>query len=226
MIREQAGLTKLIWLALLIAAADALRNWQLSLLFIAVSTLTLSMAPIAVARWANIHVPTSFMLAVVTFVGGTLFLGEVYGFYDRFWWWDILMHFGSAMGFGLIGFVIIFMLFQGDRFAAPHWTIAFFAFCFAVAIGAAWEIFEFAMDQTFAMNMQKSGLIDTMTDLIVNLAGALIAALSGWLYLKGVSAPGVHHLLDEFIKRNPRFFRRFKPFDLTRTARNDTDRKL
>ena len=224
MIREQAWLTKLIWLALLIAAADALRNWQLSLLFIAVSTLTLSMAPIFVARWANIHVPTSFMLAVVAFVGGTLFLGEVYGFYDRFWWWDILMHFGSAMGFGLSGFVIVFMLFQGDRFAAPHWSIAFFAFCFAVMIGASWEVFEFAMDQTFGMNMQKSGLIDTMIDLIVNLVGALIAALSGWLYLKGISAPGVHHLLDEFITRNPRFFRRFKVFDVTRKTRNDADK--
>jgi hypothetical protein len=225
-IREQAWLTKLIWLALLIAAADALRNWQLSLLFIAVSTLILSLAPIVVARWANIHVPTSFMLAVVAFVGGTLFLGEVYGFYDRFWWWDILMHFGSAMGFGLTGFVIVFMLFQGDRFAAPHGTIAFFAFCFAVAIGAIWEIFEFAMDQIFGMNMQKSGLDDTMIDLIVNLVGALIAALSGWLYLKGVSAPGVHHLLDEFITRNPRFFRSFKQLDVKRTSRNDPDRPL
>ena len=164
------------------------------------------------------------MLTVVTFVGGTLFLGEVYGFYDRFWWWDILMHFGSAMGFGLIGFVVVFMLFQGDRFAAPHWTIAFCAFCFALAIGATWEVFEFAMDQIFDMNMQKSGLLDTMVDLIVNLVGALIAALTGWLYLKGVTAPGVHHLLDEFITRNPRFFRRFKPPDVTPTSRNDPDK--
>lgn len=220
MIREQAWLTKLIWLALLIAAGDALWNRQLSLMFIAVTTLALSLAPLIVARWADLHVPTSFMLAVVAFVGSTLFLGEVYGFYDRFWWWDIAMHFGSAMGFGLIGFVVVFMLFQGDRFAAPPWTIALFAFCFAMAIGAVWEIFEFAMDRTFGMNMQKSGLVDTMVDLIVNLVGALIAALAGWRYLKGTTAPGLHGLLDEFITRNPRFFRRFRP-PTTRHKRRD-----
>lgn len=224
MIREQAWLTKLIWLALLVAAADALRNWQLSLVFIALATLAVSLAPVIVARWADVHVPTSFMLAVVAFAGGTLFLGEVYGFYDRFWWWDMLMHFGSAMGFGLIGFVVVFMLFQGDRFAAPPWTIAFFAFCFAIATGATWEMFEFGMDQIFGMNMQKSGLDDTMTDLIVNVIGAFIAAVSGWLYLKGRSAPGLHAVLDEFILRNPRLFRRFKPPALPRKTPNDADR--
>ncbi len=222
MFRDQTWLTKLIWIALLIAAADALWNWQLSLLFIALSTLALSMAPAIVARWAQIHVPATFMLAVVAFVGGTLFLGEVYGFYVRFWWWDILMHFGSAMGFGLIGFVIVFMLFQGDRFAAPHWVIAFFAFCFAMANGAIWEIFEFAIDQIFGMNMQKSA-IDTMVDLIVNMIGALLAALAGLLYLKGISAPGVHRLIDEFIERNPRYFQRFKQIDVTRARRDDAD---
>ncbi|WP_235857743.1 hypothetical protein [Marimonas lutisalis] len=216
-------LTKLIWAALLIAAADALWNGQFSLLFIALATLALSMAPVFVARWADVHVPATFMLAVVAFVGGTLFLGEVYGFYDRFWWWDILMHGGSAVGFGLIGFVLVFMLFQGDRFAAPHWVVAVFGFCFAVAIGAAWEVFEFAMDQLFGMNMQKSGLVDTMTDLIVDIIGALFGALSGWLYLKGLYAPGMQRLIDEFIERNPRYFTRLKRPEVHNVGRNDAD---
>ena len=49
-IREQAWLTKLIWLALLIAASDAMRNWQLSFVFIAFATLAVSLAPVIVAR--------------------------------------------------------------------------------------------------------------------------------------------------------------------------------
>ncbi len=126
MLRDQSVLTKLVWAALLIIAADALIQWELSLLFIALATLSLSLAPVVVARWAQIHVPSSFMLAVVLFVGGTLLLGEVYGFYTRFWWWDMLMHGGSAVGFGLIGFVLVFMMFQGDKFAAPPAAVAFF----------------------------------------------------------------------------------------------------
>lgn len=210
MFRDQSLLTRLIWTALVIAAAEALITGRFSLAFIALVTLGLSMAPALVARWAQITVPKSFMLAVVMFVGGTIFLGEVFDFYERFWWWDIAMHGGSAIGFGLIGFVLIFMMFQGDKFAAPPSAIAFFAFCFAVAIGATWEIFEFGMDQLFGLNMQKSGLVDTMGDLIVDSIGALIGAGAGYAYLRGKQLGGMTGVIEDFIRRNPRFFRKWR----------------
>ncbi|EAQ01615.1 hypothetical protein OB2597_04223 [Pseudooceanicola batsensis HTCC2597] len=208
MFRDQSLLTRLIWLALIFAAAEALITWRLSLAFIALATLALSLVPVLIARWAEIRVPPSFMLAVVAFVGGTIFLGEVFDFYYRFWWWDIAMHGGSAIGFGLIGFVLVFMMFQGDRFAAPPSAIAFFAYCFALAIGAMWEVFEFAMDQSFGFNMQKSGLRDTMSDLIVDMAGALVGAGVGYAYLRGRALGGLTGMIDEFVARNPRFFRK------------------
>lgn len=49
--------------------------------------------------------------------------------------------------------------------------------------------FEFTTDQVFGTNMQKpmfsdySGLTDTMWDLIIDTTGALIASISGYLYL-------------------------------------------
>jgi hypothetical protein len=188
----------------------ALVQWRLELAFVALATLALSLAPVAVARWADIHVPPSFIAALVIFVGATLFLGEVFDFYERVWWWDIAMHAGSAIGFGLIGFVLVFMIFQGDRYAAPPIALAFMAFCFAIFIGTAWEVFEFAMDRLFGFNMQKSGLQDTMGDLIVNMAGAVVAAATGFAYLKGRARGGLAALIDEFVRTNPRFFRRFR----------------
>ncbi len=210
MFAEQTWLAKGIWALLVLFMLDALfvGNWPLA--FVSLATLVLSMAPVYVARWAEIVVPPSFVAAIVMFVGGTLFLGEVFDFYERFWWWDIAMHGGSAVGFGLIGFVLVFMMFQGDRFAAPPFAIAFFAFCFALAIGALWEIFEFGMDQLFGFNMQKSGLMDTMGDLMVDTAGALVGAGSGWAYLKWQSKGGLGRIIDDFVARNPRFFSRFK----------------
>jgi hypothetical protein len=139
-----------------------------------------------------------------------VFLGEVHNFYERFWWWDTMMHGGSAIGFGLIGFILVFMMFQGDRFAAPPLAVAFFAFCFALSIGTLWEVFEFAMDHFFGLNMQKSGLVDTMSDLIVDAVGALIGAGAGFGYLKGRAKGGLSSLLDEFVRTNPRLFRRFR----------------
>jgi hypothetical protein len=207
---EQTLLARAIWLALAGVVLAALVQWRLELAFVALATLALSLAPVVVARWADIHVPPSFIAALVIFVGATLFLGEVFDFYERVWWWDIAMHAGSAIGFGLIGFVLVFMIFQGDRYAAPPIALAFMAFCFAIFIGTAWEVFEFAMDRLFGFNMQKSGLQDTMGDLVVNMAGAVIAAATGFAYLKGRARGGLAALIDEFVRRNPRFFRRFR----------------
>mgnify|MGYP000061830312 CR=1 FL=1 len=208
MLREQSLVTRIVWGLLVISAAAALVEGRFSLTFVSLATLGLSMVPVYVARWAEIVVPPSFLAAVVLFVGGTVFLGEVFDFYNRFWWWDIAMHGGSAVGFGLIGFVLVFMMFQGDRFAAPPSAIAFFAFCFALAIGAMWEVFEFTMDQLFGLNMQKSGLMDTMGDLIVDMGGALLGALAGYFYLREQAFGGLTGVIEYFVSRNPRFFRK------------------
>lgn len=210
MFTEQTWVARLIWLALAGVVLTALFQLQLELAFVALATLALSLAPVVVARWADIRVPPSFIAAVVIFVGATMFLGEVLDFYERFWWWDIAMHGTSAVGFGLIGFVLVFMMFQGDRFAAPPVGLAFLSFCFAITIGTGWEIFEFAMDQIFGFNMQKSGLMDTMGDLIVNMLGALVAAATGFAYLKGQARGGLAAMIDEFVDDNPRFFSRFR----------------
>lgn len=208
MFADQTWLARAIWLALAGVVLAALVQLRLELAFVATATLALSLAPVFVARWAEVHVPPSFIAAMVIFVGGTLFLGEVFDFYERFWWWDIAMHGTSAVGFGIIGFVLVFMMFQGDRYAAPPIAVSFFGFCFAITIGTAWEIFEFAMDQAFGLNMQKSGLKDTMGDLIVDAIGALIGVATGFAYLKERSRGGLASLIDEFVDRNPRLFRR------------------
>ena len=210
MFAEQTWLARVIWLALAGVALTALALSRLELAFVALATLALSLAPVVAARWADVHVPPSFITVMVLFIGATLFLGEVLDFYERFWWWDIAMHGISAIGFGLIGFVLVFIMFQGDRYAAPHVALAFFALCFAMTIGTVWEIFEFAMDQLFGFNMQKSGLRDTMGDLIVNALGALAGAATGVGYLKGQARGGLGTMIDEFVRRNPRYFRRRK----------------
>ena len=208
MLSDQTLLARIIWSALAVTAVVAMTQTRWSLAFVALVTLVLSLVPVLVARWTEIRVPPGFITAVVIFVSATLFLGEVFDFYERFWWWDIAMHGGSAVGFGLIGFVLVFMMFQGDSFAAPHFAIVFFAFCFAATIGVLWEVFEFSMDRLFGLNMQKSGLLDTMGDLVVDLIGAGLGAASGYAYLKGLQHGGLTGIIDEFVRRNPRFFRK------------------
>jgi len=195
-------------LTLEMLASALTQNWPVG--FIALTTLLLTMVPELVVRRFDVELPLSVIAAVTLFVFATIFLGEVRDFYNLIWWWDIALHGGSAMGFGLIGVIFVLMLFEGDRYAAPPWALALLAFCFAVTIGALWEIFEFAMDQVFGLNMQKSGLTDTMWDLIVDAVGAFVAAVFGFFYFIGRAVGGPAAVLSEFVRLNERFFRRFR----------------
>jgi len=182
---RQYLITYLMWGLLLVSAVVAIWNGTWSVVFIALATLFLTLLPVISTAWTGVRLPAGFIAAVVFFITGTLFLGEVGDFYERFWWWDVLLHTGSAVGFGMLGTVLVVMLARGDRMAISPAIGALFAFSFAVSIGTIWEIFEFAMDQFFGLNMQKSGLMDTMADLIVDTIGAGFGATIGYLYLSG-----------------------------------------
>lgn len=202
-------LTWILFAVLLAATVYAVFSEHWSNVFVIVIALVLTLLPAAFSRRFNIRLPASFLVAISGFVFGTLFLGEVFNFYERFWWWDIILHGTSAIGFGIIGFLFIFYLFQGDKYAAPPWALGFIAFCFAVAVGAVWEIFEFGMDQVFGLNMQKSGLVDTMTDLIVDCVGATIGGVSGFFWLKEQQI-GLAGMIDEFVTLNRNGFKKLK----------------
>ena len=209
-LRNHPYISQIIWIVLLVAILAALATARWSLAFVSLLTLTLSLLPVLAAGQVGIRLPVRFVAGIVLFVFATIFLGEALDFYNRFWWWDIALHGGSAVGFGLIGFLFIFMLFDGNRYAAPAWAVGFMSYCFAVTIGVIWEIFEFGMDQLFGFNMQKSGLIDTMWDLILDTAGAALGAFSGFLYLKGRHLGGLTGVLQEFVQTNRRYFRKFR----------------
>ena len=91
--------------------------------------------------------------------------------------------------------------------------VALFAFVFAVAVGALWEIFEFAMDRLGGTQMQKpmfgdpSGLTDTMWDLIVDTLGAAAVSGLGWWYMHRHERSFIARWIGEFVRRNPRLFR-------------------
>lgn len=205
---DQSWPLKLVWLALLLEAAVALATGALSVAFIALATFALTLAPIYVQRLTGVKIPAGFTFAIALFLLATLFLGEVRDFYNRFWWWDSVLHFGSAIGFGLIGVVLMLILVRGDRLQASPFMVALFAFCFAVTIGAIWEIFEFAIDQTLGTNMQKSGLVDTMKDLIVDCIGAFLGAFAGYAHLKGWHRWLFTGAIRDFIESNAHLFGR------------------
>jgi hypothetical protein len=183
-------------------------NWLAT--FVAVCGLALTFLPQLLASRVSLRLPNSFLAAIALFVLATIYLGEMHDFYERLWWWDLVLHGTSAMGFGILGFLLIFMLFEGDRYAAPPWALGLLSFCAAMTVGVLWEIFEYAMDQLFGLNMQKSGLHDTMGDLIVNTIGAALAGLVGAAWLRGRGL-GLAGAFEAFVTANRHRFRKLAP---------------
>lgn len=189
-----------VWIVLILSIIVAVWEGWWPLAAMSTLTLVLSLAPNLLASRYDIALPMPFVVSIVVFIAASLIMGEVFDIYDRIWWWDIALHATSAIALGMVGFLFIYMLFDGDSFAAPPAALAFLAFTFALSIGAIWEIFEFGMDMAFGTTMQKSAL-DTMRDLIFDAIGAIIGALAGYTYLKNWRGP-LARLLAEFVRLN------------------------
>lgn len=169
-----------------------------------------TLLPLILGRQFDVRIPPEFEVLAVVFVYASLFLGEVHGYYIRYWWWDAVLHTGSGFLLGVLGFLLVYVLNERpdiDLHMRPRF-VAIFAFMFAVGMGALWEIFEFGMDQIFGLNMQKSGLVDTMWDLIVDTTGAAVIALLGWAYLRTAGNDSfLERWIVGFVRANPRLFK-------------------
>jgi hypothetical protein len=171
--------------------------------------LMITILPVVLGNRFAVKIPHGFETLTVLFVFMSLFLGEVQSYYARFWWWDLVLHSGSAFIMGILGFLLVYVLNEKRDLDINlnRNFVALFAFMFAVGIGAIWEVFEFTIDQIFGSNMQKSGLVDTMWDLIVDIIGAFIISVLGWGYIKTREADSfLERWIEEFIDKNPRFF--------------------
>lgn len=196
----------LAWCVLAGAVLYGLVAGRYPISFVALLTLGLTIVPLLLPSLVGIRIPSGFTAAIALFLIGTLLLGEAADFYERFWWWDLVMHGGSSIGLGLAGTVLMLILVRGQKLSAAPFTVAMFAFCFALSIGALWEIFEFSMDQVFGLNMQKSGLVDTMTDLMVGTLGGALGAAAGYVTLRWPMADGPARWVRDFVRALvPRF---------------------
>lgn len=157
--------------------------------------LILMFLPSFVAKKVTLKIPFSLYVVYVIFIYFAIYLGEVWHFFYKFKYWDVMLHSFSGIALGALGFTIVAFLNKDEhvRMSLTPFFVAFFAFCFGLACGALWEICEFTIDGVFGLNMQKfaladgtqfvgrKALLDTMKDLIVDTCGVLIATVAGYL---------------------------------------------
>lgn len=146
----------------------------------------------------NLQIPSTMLVLYALFLYSAIYLGEVRSFYYNVPHWDTILHTFSGAMLGALGFSFITLLNRTDKVPvnlSPAF-VALFAFCFALALGVVWEIYEYLADLIMGTNMQKYGtesgtlflgqaaLADTMKDLIVDTLGAIAISIIGYLSLK------------------------------------------
>ncbi|MGC9309392.1 MAG: hypothetical protein ACP5D2_01720 [Candidatus Nanoarchaeia archaeon] len=180
------GLMILIILLFLIAIILSIYEKQWVSFLIAIVGLFSVFLPTLLEKRFKIDIAEGLEIIVLIFLYSYFYLGEYLDFFYRIWWWDILLHGIGLFLVGLFSFYIVYALNRKKSIAVKlsAFFVALFAFCFALSIGVLWEIFEFLMDSLFNLNMQKSGLVDTMSDLIIGSFGAFIASVLGYVYMK------------------------------------------
>ncbi|MBQ9210674.1 MAG: hypothetical protein IJ153_11115 [Clostridia bacterium] len=163
-----------------------------------IAGLLVMMLPSVLERRLSLHIPHLMYVLYDVFLYCAVFLGEVHDFYYRVPYWDSILHFFSGLMLGTLGFILVDFLNRSNKTKVTLSPIfvSIFAFCFALAAGSIWEIYEYTIDGVMGLNMQKylladktikigrDALQDTMKDIIIDTAASLLAAVLGYLSIK------------------------------------------
>ena len=157
--------------------------------------LLVMMLPTFIARKWKIVVPNTIVILYFVFLYCAIYLGEVRNFYYVIPHWDTVLHAFSGAMLGALGFILVDLLNKDQKVSVnlSPFFISVFAFSFALAVGAIWEVYEFSFDALLGLNMQKhttetgvkligtAALSDTMKDIIIDALAALVVAVLGYL---------------------------------------------
>lgn len=170
-------------------------------LFMVIQAFVWSLVPTFLKKFYGIRTPHLLQAGVAIFMFATIFLGESGGFYERFWWWDLIWHTLAGIAFGLVGYMILILTYRKQNVVLAPLFTSIFAVSFSLCISTLWELLEFSIDFFLHTTMQPSGQ-DTMTDLFVALIGASISAFNGYRYLQFSERLGMGGVIDEAITKN------------------------
>ncbi|MFD0897171.1 hypothetical protein [Loigolactobacillus binensis] len=205
-------LSMLLSLTLTVVAVSTVpvtgRGKQLFLLLEIILGVVILLLPQWIARLGHFELPEILYVLFLLFIYGSVYLGTVYQFYGRVPYWDKILHVGSAMLLGCLGYALIGVFFRGKQLTqlSPLF-MSIFAFTFGLSVGVFWEFYEFTFDGLLGLDMQRfmvhgvllqgrAALMDTMGDLIADALGTFAVAALGYIGIRRDV-----HWLDKFMFR-------------------------
>jgi len=133
--------------------------------FVCLLTLILFTVPYWINQKLKIEIPSMLEITIFLFIFAAEILGEIQNFYGIFKYWDTILHTLNGFLCGAIGFSLIDILNNSEKFhikLSPAF-VALVAFCFSMTIGVLWEFFEFGADYIFKYDMQKDRVVQSIS---------------------------------------------------------------
>lgn len=132
-------------------------------------TLLLLYLPRVICRKLCVCMPKPFEIILYLFIFGSEILGETWGFYLKFRFWDSMLHLVCGFLMAAVGYTMIRNLNKGNTNIKLSPLFLFVTtLCFSVTIGVLWEFFEFFMDIFFKTDMQKDKMLSFISSVSLN----------------------------------------------------------
>lgn len=139
--------------------------------------------------------PTSIEVSLLLIIYIGYVMGEIYGLYYKWTYFDKFVHFLLPALIASIGFLVGHALFKSGGFKTNKMLLSFFVLLITLGIGALWEIIEFILDilriHYFTNwvvwqggSSKDTPFGDTMKDLIFDTIGGIIGAFITYYNLK------------------------------------------
>ncbi len=108
--------------------------------------------------------------------------------------------------FGVVGFLIMYILYYNSRIKSAQHLFAFISFCVSVSLGIIWEGFLLLLITITERRFGDIGVDFSPERFTIIIVCALIASVSGYLYIRFGEGKIENKFLSSFRKRNPKLF--------------------
>ena len=124
------------------------------------------------------RLPSAYYYVLALFACAAQYFGMMFHFYERFSFFDLLLHFSSGFLLTMYGnYFCRFLVKKYSHPGIPAVITVLFSVFFAVTGAVIWEIYEFLADRFLGMTSQGIGVADTMEDLIAGSLSAVICRI-------------------------------------------------
>ncbi len=171
------------------------------ILYALVALVLLNLFDLFFKKVLRCNLPFWIFLLDALFITEACYIGNRLDLYNRFFGYDILLHFASGIIIALSLYEALLAPFSDKTPLA--WRL-FMTFVIALAAAGFWEILEFSMDalvktdfqrnfsrewEIFGSEGQNPGILDTMNDIINGTVGGLVGATL--IYLRNKREKGL-----------------------------------